>query len=139
MFYRAILTTHLVSHLAEADTDEIRNETRTTVSLRDDNSWFIRYPDADNHGHTTLQGTEKWMSVSRKGDVNVHLLFRTGESSESIYHTSQGDFQISAHTLLCNIHADEQGGNVELHYQLFLNGSAVALNELTVNWQRMAE
>lgn len=136
MIYPAQLQSQLRTTSPEGEHDQIEHRSKAMVALRDNGTWSLRYRDADNEGQTSLSGTDTWMAISRDGQSCSRLLFRLGEQLEAVYRTPQGHFDMQTRAIHYSAQVDEQGGRVELHYELFVSGNLMAHNRLTVAWKR---
>lgn len=136
MLYKAQLHSTLHTLSPEGDSDTIEQNAPATVALREDGSWSVRFAEEENRGHTTIQGTNHWVSITREGDTFSHLLFRVGQRLESIYKTPHGEFEMATEATEFRVEVDTKEGNISLHYHLYISNSLATQNRLDVSWKK---
>lgn len=69
-------------------------------------------------------------TMSREGAYATDMVFRMGCRYEGAYHTPYGDMELAVYCTRLRYELDEDGGEVQLSYQLDLNGTFAAVHEL---------
>ena len=93
--------------------------------------WRISYAESDLTGlegvTTTFLVSADSITLTRKGKLQSEMFFRVGERNDSLYRMEFGALMISvcANRLLWDI--DENGGVIDLEYQIEIEQSAVGV------------
>jgi len=82
---------------------------------------------------TTFLVNPTEVTLSRRGSVNMRMLFRTGEPHHFRYHTPAGslDMGIRTHRLFSTL--NEHGGGLEIEYDLQVDRSFLSRNRFIIN------
>ena len=114
----------------EQDPEVIELITEGTMELRD-GGWDICYEESDLTGlsgvFTTFRVEPEQIILSRTGKLNSQMIFRQGESHESLYQMEFGALMISvrASNLFFDITPD--GGTIDLIYDIEIENSAAGV------------
>ncbi|MDO8685811.1 MAG: DUF1934 domain-containing protein [Clostridiales bacterium] len=98
----------------------------------EDGVYNITYKESEvtgMEGTTTIlrvEGDE--VSLLRHGSVNSHFIFKKGYKKLSYYDTAFGAFTISIFTKNMNINIDDNGGEIQLGYEMEIDNNKTGLN-----------
>ncbi len=67
---------------------------------------------------TTIQIRDHQVAMSRRGEVNTEMIFEAGRRHLSILGTPTGDLPIGVRTSRLTTRFDDQGGDIELDYDV---------------------
>lgn len=91
-----------------------------------DNKKYILYDENEEMGMADSSVMVKVSSdevvVSRKGVFNSKMLFKTGRTTEFMYHLPYGDMPVILHTKKINNNLCDNGGRLDLFYSLDMQG-----------------
>jgi len=100
------------------------------------NAYFLTYKESEVTGMdgttTTLKIADGIVTLMRFGGVNTQFIFEQGQKHISYYDTSYGAFTISILANEVNINVDENGGEIQVDYQLELDNSKTGENDFRV-------
>ena len=136
MLYKATLNSVLHSTTTDGQCDRICHTAQAVVALRDDDTWSVKYYDAENQGETAISGTASKVTIRRSGHTDSRMVFEVAKKSEAFYRTPAGILDMSVETqhYACFCNAGE--GCLELVYDLHLSGLLVDTNRLEIRWER---
>ena len=82
---------------------------------------------------------EEGATMSRGGEYATDMVFRMGCRYEGSYHTPYGDMVLAVYCTRLRYDLGEDGGEVQLSYQLDLNGSFAAMHDLEMRLIRQGD
>lgn len=77
--------------------------------------------------------------MRRSGEYATDMVFRTGCRYEGTYRTPYGDMELAVYCTRLRYDLGEDGGEVQLSYQLDLNGSFAAMHDLEMRLIRQGD
>lgn len=83
--------------------------------------------------HIVLVMENDSLTMIRKGLYSTQMIFGQGRRYEGLYHTPFGDMDLA---LFCNrlkYDLTEEGGTIDIRYQMDINGQYAAVHELSMN------
>ncbi|MBC8531707.1 DUF1934 domain-containing protein [Gehongia tenuis] len=75
------------------------------------------------------------VSMHRQGDVQAVFVFEEKKRYVSSYQTPFGNILMGVFPVHVAVHFDEEGGTVELKYQMDIESKFASMNQLTVSFQ----
>lgn len=129
----------LISIRSNAHRDEaVEDETMTMLTSGelevDDERAVIRYEEQIDESIPAQQVTvtieNECATMSRSGAYETQMVFRMGCRYEGQYHTPYGDMELAVYCTRLGYDLGDDGGAVELSYQLDLNGKFAAMHDL---------
>lgn len=135
----------LISIRSNAHRDEVAEDETMTMLVPgemklDDTSAVIRYEETldDSLPAQQVQVTvdENGAIMSRGGAYTAHMVFRMGCRYEGQYHTPYGDMDLAVYCTRLEYDLNEEGGMVEISYQLDLNGKFAAMHDMELRLTR---
>ena len=136
MLYKATLNSVLHSTTTDGQCDRICHSAQAVVALRDDDTWSVKYYDAENQGETAISGTASMVTIRRSGHIERRMTFEVAKKSEAFYRTPAGIIDMAVETQRHACSYDAEGGCLELFYDLHIAGVLVGSNNLEVRWER---
>lgn len=70
------------------------------------------------------------VTMMRGGAYATQMVFRMGSRYEGLYHTPYGDMELAVYSTRVDYDIGEDGGTLELSYQLDLNGKFAAVHDM---------
>ncbi len=131
-----------VTGRAQAPDDEneeaVRLLTTGTLSEEKRDHWRIDYtetqPDSESHDVTLTMGGGV-VTMQRQGPFSTSMVFEKGCRFEGSYETPYGALDMGVFPTLVQYHVDRQAvGEVNLQYQLDLQGHFAAMHELNIRF-----
>lgn len=132
-----------VAGQSQADTNDqpetVRLLTTGTFTGNRD-CWRIDYTETqpdDSHSHDVILTMEKGVvTMQRVGDFATSMVFEQGRRFEGSYHTPFGALDMGVYATQVKYEMDEQAqsGEVNLKYQLDLQGQYAAMHELHIRF-----
>lgn len=129
----------LISIRSNAHRDEaVEDETMTmltsgTMELTDEQA-VLRYEEQIDESlpmqQVTVTVDDKGVTMTRDGAYTTHMVFRMGCRYEGMYHTPMGDMDLAVYCTRVAYDLGDDGGAVELSYQLDLNGAFAAMHDM---------
>ena len=121
----------------EDDQDTVRLLTTGTLSGSKEN-WRIDYtetqPDNESHDVTLTLGGGV-VTMQRRGPMGTSMVFEQGKRFEGSYRTPYGDLEMGVYPTRVQYQVDgETGGQVDLVYQLDLQGRFAAVHEMRIRF-----
>ena len=93
-------------------------------------SHYLRYEEIlDESSEPTvnyIKMSERGLEVSKKGLVNVHMVFEQGKKNMTYYTTPYGTIEMGIAATNMNLKEDESGLNMKVDYALDMNQEHVA-------------
>lgn len=135
----------LISIRSNAHRDEIAEDETLTMLVPgemelDDAKAVIRYEETldDSMPAQQVEVTveENGATMSRGGAYATQMVFRMGCRYEGQYHTPYGDMDLAVYCTRLGYDLDEDGGTLELSYQLDLNGKFAAMHDMELRLMR---
>ena len=102
------------------------------------NKHYVKYNDSDldkeNVIATTIKTDGGKLTIFRRGAVDTEMIFLHGEMTHTSYHTPYGPMELEINTRQLEINMDEARGQgeIDLFYDLAVNGSPVGEYELHI-------
>ncbi|MBQ1416999.1 MAG: DUF1934 domain-containing protein [Selenomonas sp.] len=102
------------------------------------NKHYVKYDDSDldkeNVIATTIKTDGGKLTIFRRGAVDTEMIFLHGEMTRTSYHTPYGHMELEINTRQLEINMDEARGQgeIDLFYDLAVNGSPVGEYELHI-------
>ncbi|WP_407397127.1 DUF1934 domain-containing protein [Anaerovibrio sp.] len=102
------------------------------------NKHYVKYDDSDideeNVIATTIKTDGGKLTIFRRGAVDTEMIFLHGEMTRTSYHTPYGPMELEINTrqLEINMNEVEGRGEIDLFYDLAVNGSPVGEYELHI-------
>lgn len=82
---------------------------------------------------TTFKIGKDFFYLIREGEINTVMEFKRGHSTSILYSTPQGGLALQVKTRNIKIQADDLGGNVDLEYDIFIDGQHSINTKLIAN------
>ena len=136
MLYKATLNSVLHSTTTDGQCDRICHTAQAVVALRDDDTWSVKYYDAENQGETAISGTASKVTIRRSGHTDSRMVFEVAKKSEAFYRTPAGILDMTVETQHYAYSCNAGEGRLELVYDLHLSGLLVDTNRLEIRWER---
>lgn len=122
------------AHRDEAAEDETLTMMTAGEMEVDDERAVIHYEEQIDESIPAQQVTvaieNECATMSRSGAYETQMVFRIGCRYEGSYHTPYGDMELATYCTRLSYDLGDDGGTVELSYQLDLNGSFAAMHDL---------
>ena len=102
------------------------------------NKHYVKYDDSDLDNENVIATTIKTdggkLTIFRRGAVDTEMIFLHGEMTRTSYHTPYGPMELEINTRQLEINMDEARGQgeIDLFYDLAVNGSPVGEYELHI-------
>jgi len=135
----------LISIRSNAHRDEVNeNETMTMLTtgeleLTDDEA-VLRYEESIDEGappqKVVVTVNEEAVSMTREGPYSTQMVFRMGCRYEGVYSTPYGDMELAVYCTRLAYDLGDDGGTLELSYQLDLNGRFAAMHDMELRLAR---
>ncbi len=122
----------------DEEADTVRLLTTGTLTGRDD-AWRIDYtetqPDSSASHDVVVKMQKGVVTMERLGDYATSMVFEKGRRFEGSYHTPFGALDMGIFSTTVKYNVDEQKpGEVNLKYQLDLQGQFAATHELRIRF-----
>lgn len=103
-----------------------------------DGAHLIRYEEAldENASPTQVQLSlqDGAVTLQRNGSYETNMVFRKGQRYESQYTTPFGTMEMAIFCTKVKYAIKEQGGTLQLQYQLDLNGQYASMNQMEMRF-----
>jgi len=73
------------------------------------------------------------VTMTRGGVYATQMVFRMGSRYEGLYQTPYGEMELAVYSTLVNYDIGDDGGTLELSYQLDLNGKFAAVHDMELH------
>lgn len=83
--------------------------------------------------HVEMNIRQDMIMVNRNGDFSSQMSFRMGMRSEGIYQTPFGAIDLATYCTRLSYDINEDGGTIQIVYQLDMNGHFAAVHEIELN------
>lgn len=117
--------------------DPIRLMTTGQLSITGD-MYILQYketqPDDSTAQDVVLQMQPGRVVMTRLGDFGTSMAFAKGQRFQGVYHTPYGDLEMAIYATKVNCSLSPEKGKVHLLYQLDMQGSFAAMNELKLEY-----
>ena len=98
-----------------------------------DTGWKLSYAESDLTGlagvKTTFTVEGDTVTLTRTGKLNSQMIFREGESQDSLYRMEFGALMLTVCATRVEANITEQGGTIDLVYNISVEQSAAGLIE----------
>lgn len=143
MDYPVLIKIHSVAHRDDANESEgIDLIVSGTLSFSD-SVIVIRYEEQLDENapaeEVRITVNEDWVTMNRSGDIVTQMAFRMGSRAEGFYHTPFGDMALATYCTALSYDLNEEGGSLQMVYQLDLNGQFAAVHEMTLTLTRRSD
>ena len=131
------------AHREEAAEDE-RMSMLTSGTLEvDDAKAVIRYEESIDESlppqPVEILVEEETVTMNRGGSYSTQMVFRLGCRYEGQYHTPFGDMDLALYCTRLGYDLGDDGGALELSYQLDINGKFAAMHDMELNLFKQGE
>ncbi|MCX7921153.1 MAG: DUF1934 domain-containing protein [Clostridia bacterium] len=96
-------------------------------------AYFVTYKESEVTGMegttTTVKVTDGMVTLMRFGSVNSQFIFQQGQKHVSYYDTTYGSFTIGVLASEVNIKVDDNGGEIQVGYQLEIDNQKSGEND----------
>lgn len=121
------------------DRDSAEFVTGGTYTTCDNGESYLRYKESELTGlgntETTFRVTPDRVEITRRGEVNTHMLFKEGVKYFSMYESPVGTVTVGVNTQSLKKNLREDGGNIEITYATDIERSVVGINIVRVNFR----
>ena len=120
----------------EGGEQELRHAHRG--SFREDEGGIVlEYEDEQDgeRAHIELHFAPGRARMVRKGMTSAQLTFLPGQRTSSAYVTLYGEIPVMEDTHRVSVTRDDSGGELLLHYDVYVGGEMTARTELCVTWR----
>lgn len=135
----------LISILSNAHREEaVEDETMTMLTAGEmdltDTTAVIRYEESIDEGmppqKVEVTIADECLTMTRGGAYQTQMVFRIGCRYEGMYRTPFGEMELAVYCTKLNYDLGDDGGEIDLSYQLDLNGSFAAMHDMTLRLVR---
>lgn len=91
-------------------------------------------PDDNTSQDVVLQMEPGRVVMTRLGDFGTSMAFVKGKRFQGVYHTPYGDLEMAVYATQVSCSLSPEKGRVHLTYQLDMQGSFAAMNELKLEY-----
>ncbi|MDR0288422.1 MAG: DUF1934 domain-containing protein [Clostridiales bacterium] len=104
--------------------------------FKQDSGFVIQYKESEITGMegtvTSISAEDNVVTITRRGTVNNQFVFDQGKNMKSYYDTPYGSFLMNIISKKVNVNLSEEGGNLNVVYNLNINGSNTGENNLSL-------
>jgi len=100
---------------------------------------LLRYEEEGGATRTALRLEEGRVTILRSGELGCDLVLSPGLRHDSTYRTPYGSFPISVTAGRVDWRAGEDGGEVELVYDLILAGQSAGTTHFRLRWTNLVQ
>ncbi|MBR2942338.1 MAG: DUF1934 domain-containing protein [Clostridia bacterium] len=120
----------------DGDRNEIRNA-HTGTCMDDGTTVVLEYDDVQDGERARIELTARsgHAQMVRKGMTSAKLVFTPGQRTSSAYVTMYGEIPVMVDTRQAVIMREENGGDLLLHYDVYVGGEMTARTQLRVTWR----
>ncbi len=120
----------------DGETDKMNYSTEGKF-YKKSGKYYINYPEGELLGRekcsTTLKvAPDGVVTMLRSGEANTRMVFEKGRCHISCYETPYGNLTVSVTANDVSINMDENGGNLNIDYNLSINNLTRSRNLLSV-------
>ncbi|WP_139491036.1 DUF1934 domain-containing protein [Brevibacillus dissolubilis] len=128
------VTLHVrIKQTADGRTDETK-QTHEGKGTAKGNGWYFTYKEELEEAgsvNTVYKIEDGMVSLIRQGQLQMKQLFVKGRTSESVYHSPYGMFEMETHTSKLSVKSEgERPERISIAYQLWMNKQYVGSFEL---------
>ncbi len=121
---------------SDGETDKMNYSTEGKL-YKKSGKFYISYPEGELLGRekcsTTLKvAPDGIVTMLRSGETNTRMVFEKGRCHMSCYETPFGSLTVSVTANDIMINMDENGGNLDIDYNLSINNVTRSRNRLNV-------
>lgn len=131
------------AHRAEAAEDETMSMLTSGQLEVDDTTAIIRYEESIDESMppqpVEIRVENETVTMNRGGSYSTQMVFRLGCRYEGQYHTPYGDMDLALYCTRLGYDLGDDGGALELSYQLDINGKFAAMHDMELNLFRQGE
>lgn len=103
--------------------------------FKEEDEYIVNYEETEISGMgdtlTTFRIGENYFNLIREGDMNSNMEFRHGGSTSIMYNTPHGGISIRIKTNNVNIDVNENGGKINVDYDIIIAVDQVINTKLT--------
>ena len=135
----------LISIRSNAHRDEVNEDETMTMLTTGElelaaNEAILRYEESIDEGappqKVVVTVNEEAVSMTREGAYSTQMVFRMGCRYEGVYSTPYGDMELAVYCTRLAYDLGDDGGTLELSYQLDLNGRFAAMHDMELRLVR---
>lgn len=131
------------AHRDEAAEDEIMSMLTSGQLEVDDNRAVIRYEESIDESvppqKVEVLVEDESVTMNREGVYSTQMVFRLGCRYEGQYHTPYGDMDLALYCTRLGYDLGDDGGSLELSYQLDINGRFAAMHDMELHLFRQGD
>jgi len=131
------------AHRDEAAEDETMSMLTSGQLEVDDTTAIIRYEESIDENMppqpVEIRVENETVTMNRGGSYSTQMVFRLGCRYEGQYHTPYGDMDLALYCTRLGYDLGDDGGALELSYQLDINGKFAAMHDMELNLFRQGE
>ena len=131
------------AHRDEAAEDETMSMLTSGQLEVDDTTAIIRYEESIDESMppqpVEIRVENETVIMNRGGSYSTQMVFRLGCRYEGQYHTPYGDMDLALYCTRLGYDLGDDGGALELSYQLDINGKFAAMHDMELNLFRQGE
>ncbi len=121
----------------EDEKDKIEFITRAEF-VKQNNKYYVTFCDTEALGNesqskTTLKIEKEKVTMLRYGASNTQFIFEQGRKHTGQYETPYGAFSVGVFADNLNVNINENGGNLDVSYGIYLNDLISQYNELSID------
>lgn len=138
----------LISIASSAHREEVaEDETMTMLTSGEmdltDTSAVIRYEETLDESlppqKVEVRVEEECLTMTRGGEYQTQMVFRLGGRYEGMYRTPFGEMDLAVYCTKLSYDLGDDGGEIELSYQLDLNGRFAAMHDMVLRLVKQNE
>lgn len=131
------------AHRDEAAEDETMSMLTSGQLEVDDTTAIIRYEESIDESlppqPVEIRVENETVTMNRGGSYSAQMVFRLGCRYEGQYHTPYGDMDLALYCTRLGYDLGDDGGALELSYQLDINGKFAAMHEMELHLFRQGD
>lgn len=131
------------AHREEAAEDETMSMLTSGQLEVDDTTAIIRYEESIDESlppqPVEIRVENETVTMNRGGSYSTQMVFRLGCRYEGQYHTPYGDMDLALYCTRLGYDLGDDGGALELSYQLDINGKFAAMHDMELNLFRQGD
>lgn len=138
----------LISLKSNAHRDEVSEDENMSMLTSgqlevDDTRAVIRYEESIDESvppqQVEVRIEDESVTMNRGGVYSAQMVFRLGCRYEGQYHTPYGDMDLALYCTKLAYDIGDDGGTLELSYQLDINGKFAAMHDMELNLFRQVD
>ena len=131
------------AHRDETTEDEQMSMLTSGVLEVDDTRAIIRYEESIDESlppqKIEILVEDETVTMNRGGAYSTQMVFRLGCRYEGQYHTPYGDMDLALYCTRLGYDLGDDGGALELSYQLDINGKFAAMHDMELHLFKQGE